>query len=70
MKLPPPYTVAEVAHMTGYSAQTVTRMFENEPGVFVLERNKRGGKRRSYRSIRIPRVVYERVVRKISRAAY
>jgi DNA-binding transcriptional regulator GbsR (MarR family) len=70
MKMPPPYTVAEVAHMTGYSKQTVTRLFENEPGVHMLERKKKNGKRRSYRSIRIPRAVYERVVRKITRVAY
>jgi hypothetical protein len=71
MREHPPYTVAEVAHLTGYSVQTVTRIFENEPGVFVLERTKKNGKRKSYRSIRIPRPVYERVIRKkIARAAY
>ena len=56
------YTVGEVAEMTGYSPQTITRIFENESGVLILERKKLGGKRKHYRSIRIPRCVYERVM--------
>lgn len=32
------YTVAEVAALTGFSRQTVTRMFEKEKGVIILER--------------------------------
>ena len=59
------YTVGEVAEMTGYSRQTVTRLFEKETGVLVIERPEAMHKR-SYRSIRIPRHVYERVVRKVS----
>jgi hypothetical protein len=58
------YTVPEVAKLTGYSPQTITRLFENESGVLILERKKPGGKRRHYRSIRIPRAVYERVLRR------
>lgn len=58
------YTVTEVAALTGFSRQTVTRMFERESGVIVLTRpetmNKRG-----YRSIRIPQAVFERVLRKL-----
>jgi DNA-binding transcriptional regulator GbsR (MarR family) len=64
-----PYTVGEIADMTGYSVQTVTRLFEREPGVLVIERKKKNGKRKSYRSIRIPVPVYERVLRKVARAA-
>jgi hypothetical protein len=41
----------------------VTRLFENEPGVLVVERQ---AAKRAYRSIRIPRTVYERVIRKLS----
>jgi len=52
-------TVAEVATMTGFSRDTITRMFQNEPGVIVLARPSANHKRR-YRSIRIPRAVYER----------
>jgi hypothetical protein len=68
MKLPPPYTVAEVAHMLRLSLRTVIRLFEKEPGVIILERKKPGRKRKSYRSIRIPRTVYERVCRRTLQA--
>jgi predicted transcriptional regulator len=59
------YTVQEIAAMTGFSRQTVTRMFEKEPGVLLVKRPETMHKR-SYRSIRIPRAVYERVVRRLS----
>jgi hypothetical protein len=59
------YAVREVAELTGFSRQPVTRMFENETGVHILSRPESLHKRR-YWSIRIPREVYERVVRKIS----
>lgn len=55
------YTVAEVAALMGLSRMTVTRLFEREPGVIILKRPETMHKR-SYRSIRIPRAVYERVV--------
>jgi hypothetical protein len=61
----PVYTVAEVAAMTGFSRQTITRLFQNEPGVLVLNRPTKMHKRR-YKSLRIPRVVYERVVRRLA----
>jgi hypothetical protein len=59
------YTVAEVAELTGFSRSTVTRMFEREKGVLILARPESLHKR-SYRSIRIPRAVYERVVRRLA----
>lgn len=58
------YTVAEVAALMGLSRQTVTRLFQHEPGVIVLERPERLHKR-AYRSIRIPHVAYERVVNRL-----
>ena len=61
----PAYTVAEVAALTGFSRWTVTRMFENEKGVLVLERPE-SMRKRGYRSIRIPRAVYERMVNKLT----
>jgi hypothetical protein len=61
----PIYTVAEVAQMTGFSRQTITRLFENEPGVLIIEHVERLHKR-GYRSIRIPTAVYERVIRRIT----
>jgi hypothetical protein len=57
------YTVAEVAALTGFSRQTITRIFEREKGVLILERPSKMNKAR-YKSIRIPRAVYERVIRK------
>ena len=59
------YSVAEVARMTGLSARTVIRLFEQESGVLILERPETMHKRR-YRSIRILRVVYERVIRRLT----
>jgi predicted DNA-binding transcriptional regulator AlpA len=59
------YTVKEVAARTGFSQPTIIRMFEKEPGVLIIKRPETLRKR-GYRSIRIPRVVYERVVRKLS----
>jgi len=59
------YTVAEVAALTGFSRQTVTRMFEKEKGVLIVERPETLHKRK-HRSIRIPRAVYERVIRRMS----
>ncbi len=60
-----PYTVKEVAALTAFSERTVTKMFENEKGVLIYE-VPRLRKRASYRTIRIPRHVYERVIRRIS----
>jgi predicted DNA-binding transcriptional regulator AlpA len=63
--VPDVLTVAEVAKLTGFSRTTVTRMFQNEKGVLILKRPEEMHKR-VYRSIRIPRPVFERVVRKIT----
>jgi hypothetical protein len=60
------YTIAEVARLTGFSTSTVIKLFENEPGVLILRRPEKMHKR-GYRSIRIPRAVYQRVLRRITR---
>ena len=60
-----PYTVKEVTALTAFSERTVIKMFENEKGVLIYE-VPRLRKRASYRTIRIPRHVYERVIRRIS----
>ena len=52
------YTVSQVARMMAYSKRSIIRLFEREPGVII-----RKGKRRT---IRIPRLVYQRVLRKLS----
>jgi predicted DNA-binding transcriptional regulator YafY len=36
-------TVAEVAELTGFSRDTITRMFEREKGVLILARPESGG---------------------------
>lgn len=59
-----PYTVSEVAALTGLSERTITQIFEHEKGVIVYEVVKRRAKRKRYRTIRIPRHVYERVMRR------
>ena len=57
--------MAEVSEMTGFSRSTITRLFEHERDVLVIERPTQKHKRR-YRSIRIPHHVYERVLRKMT----
>ena len=47
-----------------FSRQTVTQIIERERGVIILARPESMHKRR-YRSIRIPRAVYERVVNRL-----
>jgi hypothetical protein len=59
------YTVAEVAALMGLYGSTVTRVFEHEPGVIILERPERMHERR-YRSIRIPLAVRERVANRMT----
>jgi hypothetical protein len=38
-----PYTVAEVAKMLNYSPQFITRLFEHEKGVLIVERKRKSG---------------------------
>lgn len=57
----PTLTVREVAAILKLSRMSVTRLFENEPGVIVIGSPERMHKRK-YRSIRIPHHVYERVI--------
>ena len=60
-----PYTIREVTGLTGFSYMTVVRLFEHERGVLVIERPEEKHKRR-YRSLRIPRPVYERVINRLT----
>ena len=59
-------TVAELARRWGWSPKTVVRVFEDEPGVLVLERPETRRKR-GYRTITIPQSVAERVHRRLER---
>jgi hypothetical protein len=61
----PTFTVDDVSELTGFSRRTVIRLFEKERGVLVLPRPETMHKRR-YRSLRIPRLVYERVIGKLA----
>jgi hypothetical protein len=55
----------ELAESWGISADTVTRIFERESGVLILETH-RGKRSRRYRTIRIPESVAARVYRRMS----
>ena len=57
------YTVGEIAEILKVSTDTVTRMFEDEPGVVDLGSPEKSHKRR-YRVLRIPQAVFHRVVHK------
>ena len=54
-------SVDDVVQLTAFSRRTVIRWFEKEPGVIVVERPETLHKRR-YRTLMIPRKVYERVM--------
>jgi hypothetical protein len=59
------FTVDQVAAMWMLSADVVRRLFENEPGVVVIRST--GGKiRRSYRTLRIPASVVDRVHKRLA----
>lgn len=59
-------TVAELARRWGWSAKTVVRVFQDEPGVLALERPETRYKR-GYRTLTIPASVVERVHRRLER---
>jgi hypothetical protein len=55
----------ELAEMWSLSPDTVRRLFEREPGVFVIEHTKNKARRR-YRTLRIPESVAVRVHRRMT----
>ena len=59
------FSVAELAAAWGLSADTVRRMFENEPDVLIFESAERCSSRRR-RTLRIPQSVAERVYKRLS----
>jgi hypothetical protein len=63
--LEPTSTPEQIAESLQLSSDYVVKMFENEPGVLILETN-RGKRTRRYRTIRIPRSVLERVLRRLA----
>ena len=60
------YTPTEIAEIWNLSTDTVRKLFENEPGVLVLEDDKHR-RRRRYRTLRIPEDVLERVHKRLTR---
>jgi hypothetical protein len=63
--LEPHFTLAQVAEAWGVSTDTVRRMFEDEPGVLVIEPAPGRYSRRRYRTLRIPASVADRVHRRM-----
>jgi transcriptional regulator GlxA family with amidase domain len=63
------FSVAEIAHMWNLSKDTVRRIFQNEPGVLVLGGHS-GGRKRAYKTLRIPLSIVERVHNRCSLVSY
>jgi transcriptional regulator GlxA family with amidase domain len=61
----PALSVDDVAELMGLSRRSIIRLFEKERGVLILGRPETMHKRR-YRSLRIPRAVYERVIGRLA----
>jgi hypothetical protein len=61
------YTVAEIAGLWSLSDEAVRSIFQNEPDVLVLGDQQPRGRKRRYRTLRIPEFVVERVHRRLSR---
>lgn len=59
------FSPEELGEVWGLSADTIRRMFENEPGVLMHERSRKHRSRR-YRTLRIPESVALRVHRRLS----
>jgi hypothetical protein len=58
------YTVKEIADMLKLSDDRVRELFQREPGVLAIGRN-RTAERRGYLTLRIPQDVFERVYRRL-----
>ena len=58
-------SVEEVAALMGLSRRSIIRLFEKERGVLIIGRPESMHKRK-YRTFRIPRAVYERVIGRLA----
>ena len=63
------FSVDELAATWGLSRDSVIRILEGEPGVFVVTTPKGNRGRRGYRTLRIPESVALRIHRRMSIAA-
>jgi hypothetical protein len=61
------YTPAQIADRWSLSADSVRKLFENEPGVLVLGNVMPRRGKRNYTTLRIPEHVVERVHRRLSK---
>lgn len=61
------YTVGEIASLWSLSDDAVRKIFEKEPGVWVLGNATPGGGKRRYRTLRIPAQIVERVHRRLTK---
>lgn len=61
------YSPAEIGELWNLSADSVRKIFENEPGVLVLGNAAPRRGKRSYTTLRIPEHVLERVHRRLSK---
>jgi hypothetical protein len=59
------YSPEQIAELWSLSADSVRRIFGNEPGVLAIERSRIYGKRR-YRTLRIPESVAQRVYHRLA----
>lgn len=70
MQMPGPserhYAPSEVAELWHLDVETIRRLFQDEPGVVVLQSPAKKGRRR-YKTMRIPQTVLERVHRRLQR---
>ncbi len=60
------YSIDELAEAWNISRDTVRRLFEREPDVLVIERTRGLGRKRRYKTLRIPEEVARRVYRRLS----
>jgi len=56
-----PYTIKDLITLHNLSRRTIVRLYENEPGVLILQSPHRANALRRHRTIRVPRHVYMRV---------
>ena len=61
------YSPAEIAEMWNLSSDKVRQMFEREPGVLVIKSEEGRYTKRSYKTLRIPQSVLERVHKRLSK---
>jgi hypothetical protein len=60
------YAPSELAELWQFNVETIRRLFQDEPGVVVLQALVKKG-RRPYKTIRIPQSVLERVHKRLQR---